>query len=247
MTKEASVEMSETHSLAKRVLAEFIGTYMFVFVGAGSAVGASYAFGNTNPAVGLLIAALGNGLGLAVSITATMGISGGALNPAVTIGLFVGGRLPARDVIPYIVSEVLGAILGAFTLAGVIPLKQGNAVYWGSPVNSLKGGQTLPQAIALELVMTFFLVFVVYGAIVESKEARLAGLSVGLIVLADVFTGGPFTGAAMNPARAIGPQVVAQVLTAPDSLNLWYVFWIGPIVGGIIAGLVWRYLRTPSS
>jgi aquaporin TIP len=233
-----------TPTLERRVLAEFIGTYMFVFVGAGSAVGASYAFGNSNPAVGLLIAALGNGIGLGVSITATMGISGGALNPAVTIGLLAGGRLPARDVIPYIAAEVSGAILGAFTLAAVIPASWGNPVDWGAPVNALKGGQNLPQAIALELVLTFFLVFVVYGAIVEAKEPRLAGLAVGLIVLADVFIGGPFTGAAMNPARAIGPEVVARVFTAANALDLWYVFWIGPIVGGVIAGLVWRVLRS---
>jgi MIP family channel proteins len=217
---------------------------MFVFVGAGSAVGATYAFGNNNPAVGLLIAAIGNGVGLGIAITATMGVSGGALNPAVTIGLLVGGKLPSKDVLPYIASEVAGAILGTFTLATVVPQSYGNRVYWGSPVNALKVGQNLGQAIGLELVMTFFLVFVVYGAIVESKQAYLAGLSVGLIVLCDVFVGGPFTGAAMNPARAIGPEVVSYALGLSNGLGLWYVFWIGPIVGGIIAALVWRALRS---
>lgn len=236
--------MSEAPSLEKRVLAEFVGTYMFVFVGAGSAVGAYIAFGMSNAAVALLIAALGNGIGLGISITATMGVSGGALNPAVTIGLLVGGKLPAKDVVPYIVAEVVGAILAAFTLVAlVVPRSAGNAVDWGAPNNALVSGQNLAQAIGMEAVLTFFLVFVVYGAIVEAKEPRLAGLAVGLIVLTDVFIGGPLTGAAMNPARAIGPEVVAAALNLHNALALWYVYWIGPIIGGIIAALVWRALR----
>ena len=237
--------MSDTPSLLRRVVAEFVGTYMFVFVGAGSAVGGYLAFGTTNPAVALLIAALGNGIGLGISITATMGVSGGALNPAVTIGLLVGGKLPPKDVVPYILAEVFGAILSAFTLAAlVVPRSAGNAVGWGAPNTALVSGQSVAQAIGLEAVLTFFLVFVVYGAIVEAKEPRLAGLAVGLIVLTDVFIGGPLTGAAMNPARAIGPEVLSAALGLAGALNLWYVFWVGPIIGGIIAALVWRVLRS---
>lgn len=239
--------MSEAPSLAKRVVAEFVGTYMFVFVGAGSSIGAFAVFGNTNGALALLIAALGNGVGLGIAISATMGVSGGALNPAVTIGLLVGGKLHARDVVPYIVAEVVGAIFAGFSLVGLTPPGPGNSVYWGAPNHVLLTNQSLAAAIGLELVMTFFLVFVVYGTIVEAKDAKLAGLAVGLIVLVDVFIGGPLTGAAMNPARAIGPEVVAQIFTASNALNLWYVYWIGPIIGGILAALVWRAIRTPSS
>jgi MIP family channel proteins len=235
--------MSGTPTLSKRMLAEFIGTFMFVFLGAGSAIGAYVAFGTTNPAVALLIAALGNGIGLGISISATLGVSGGALNPAVTIGLLVGGKLPAKDVVPYILAEVVGAILASFSLVAFTPFAAGKSVNWGAP--AIGGGESIAGAFAIEAIMTFFLVFIVYGTIVESKSQQLAGLAVGLIVLADVFIGGPLTGAAMNPARATGPLVVAAIYSTINS-NLWYIDWIAPIIGAIIAGLSWRVLKTTS-
>lgn len=236
--------MSESPSLEKRLLAEFIGTYMFVFLGAGSSVGAFVLFGISNPAIALLIAALGNGIGLGISISATLGISGGALNPAVTIGLLVGGKLPAKDVVPYIIAEVFGAILAAFSLVAVAPRAAGNSVNWGAP--GLGGGESVAAAIALETVLTFFLVFVVYGTIVESKGQQLAGLAVGLIVLAEVFIGGPLTGAAMNPARATGPLIVAAIFAKYNTYNMWFIDWTGPIIGAIVAGLVWRAMKMKS-
>lgn len=237
--------MSQTPSLEKRALAEFIGTYIFVFVGAGSAVGGYVAFSNTDPAIALLIAALGNGIGLAVSVSATMGVSGGALNPAVTLGLLAGGKLPAKDVVPYILAELFGAILAGLSLVAVAPMTAGNSVDWGAP--ALGGGETVGAAIALEAILTFFLVFVVYGTIVESKGQQLAGLAVGLIVLADVFIGGPLTGAAMNPARATGPLIVATIFTKGYAYNIWYIYWIAPIIGAIVGGLAWRALKVSNS
>jgi MIP family channel proteins len=235
--------MSETSSLGKRALAEFIGTYMFVFVGAGSAIGAFVAFGNMNPGLALLIAALGNGVGLGISISATLGVSGGALNPAVTIGLLVGGKLPPRDIIPYIVAEVAGAILAAFSLVVFAPFAAGKSVNWGAP--AIGGGESVAGAFAMEAIMTFFLVFVVYGTIVESKGQQLAGLAVGLLVLVDVFIGGPLTGAAMNPARATGPLIVASIYSSVNNA-MWFIDWIAPIIGAIIAGLAWRALKLKS-
>jgi MIP family channel proteins len=235
--------MSATPSLPKRLLAEFIGTYMFVFVGAGSAIGAFVVFGTTSPGIALLIAALGNGVGLGISISATLGVSGGALNPAVTIGLLVGGKLPPKDVVPYIVAEVIGGILAAFSLVAFAPFAAGKSVNWGAP--AIGGGESIAGAFALEAIMTFFLVFVVYGTIVESKSQQLAGLAVGLIVLTDVFIGGPLTGAAMNPARATGPLIVASIYSTVNS-NLWYIDWFAPIIGGVVAGLVWRALKLTS-
>jgi aquaporin Z len=216
-------------------------------VGAGSAIGAYLAFnGTVDGGVNLLIAALGNGIGLGVSITATMAISGGALNPAVSIGLLVGGKLSPRDTATYIVAEVLGAIAGAFSLVAVAPRIAGNAVYWGSPSNSLTTNSQIGLGILAEAIMTFFLVFVVYFTIVDERAPRLGGLLVGLIVLCDVFIGGPLTGAAMNPARATGPIIVAGALNLPGAFTDWYVFWIGPIIGGIIAGIAWRALKQSS-
>lgn len=239
--------MSEISKLEKKLLAEFIGTYMFVFVGAGSSVGAYVAFGATDPGAALLVAALGNGIGLGISISATLAISGGALNPAVTIGLLVGGKIPAKDVIPYIVAEVLGAILGAFSLVAVAPRSAGNAVYWGSPSHTLTTASQIGTGILAEAIITFFLVFVVYFTIVDQRAPRLAGLFVGLILLCDVFIAGPLTGAAANPARATGPIVVAGALNLSGAFTDWYIFWIGPIIGGIIAGLAWRALKASTS
>jgi MIP family channel proteins len=233
--------LSETPSLEKRMLAEFIGTYMFVFVGAGSAVGSFVAFGFTDPGVGLLIAALGNGVGLGVAISATLGISGGALNPAVAIGLLVGGKLPPKDVIGYIVSEVIGAILAAFSLVAVSPLAYGNSVSWGAPV--LSNLESVSGGFAMELILTFFLVFVVYGTIVESRSQQLAGLAVGLLVLVDVFIGGPLTGAAMNPARATGPLIAAAIFSKTGSATIWIIDWTAPFIGAIIAGFAWRAFK----
>ncbi len=231
-------------SLPQKLLAEFLGTYMFVFLGAGSAVGAYAAFQNTNPAVALLIASLGNGIALGVSISTTMGISGGALNPAVVIGLLTGQKFPAKDVVQYIVAEVFGAIVAAFSLVAIVPMTIGNAVGWGAPPSTLPPNFGIAAAIVLEAIMTFFLVFVVYGTIVDGRGPKLGGLAVGLIVAMDVFIGGPLTGAAMNPARATGPMIVAAIFTPNYAITNLYIYWVGPIIGGILAGIAYRALKS---
>lgn len=221
--------MSAMPSLPQRFAAELAGTFIFVFVGAGSAVASSFLGITGGP--GLLIAAFGNGLGLAVAISTTMSVSGGALNPAVTIGLWVGKKLPGRDVIPYIVAEVIGATFGAMLLVVVTPFAKGDTL--GAP--SLSSSINPGQGLIFELAMTFFLVMAVYGTIIDERAPRIAGLGVGLIVVCDVLVGGPFTGAAMNPARAIGPMLAT--LTFPSS---WWIYWVGPIIGGVIAGLLYH-------
>jgi MIP family channel proteins len=225
--------MSSSPTLSQRFAAELVGTFIFVFVGAGSAVAAQY-LGATD-GVALLIGAIGNGVGLGIAISTTMSVSGGALNPAVTIGLWVGKKLPGRDVVPYIIAEVLGATFGAMLLVIATPMSDGKAAAWGAPALS---GVSIGQGIVLEAAMTFFLVMAVYGTIVDERAPRIAGLGVGFIVMVDVLAGGPFTGAAMNPARAIGPMLAGLVaLPFPSD---WYVWWVGPIIGGIIAGLLYR-------
>lgn len=242
--ESAEVRLTQTNPrLQKKLLAEFIGTFMFVFVGAGSAVGAYAMFGTTDPGAALLIAALGNGIGLGISITATLAISGGALNPAVTVGLFVGGKMSPRDAISYSCAEVLGAIFAALSLVAVAPRIIGDAVYWGAPSHNFSNPLQVGTGILAEAIMTFFLVFVVYFTIVDERAPRLGGLLVGLIVLCDVFIGGPLTGAAMNPARAMGPIIVSGALNLTNAFSGWYIFWIGPIIGGVVAGLVWRVFR----
>jgi len=218
--------------MLNKVGAEFIGTFVFVLVGAGSAV-ATQSLGLSDHAASLVIAALANGIGLAVAVSATMGVSGGSLNPAVTLALFAAKKLPARDVVPYIVAELAGATMAALVLVASLPQSLGAAVNWGAP--TLAPSISVGQGILLELVMTVFLVVAVFGTAVSDKAPKIGGFGIGLAVLTDVLLGGPFTGAAMNPARAMGPMIGGLFFP-----SYWYIYWIGPVIGGILAGFVYH-------
>jgi len=219
--------------LSKKLAAEMVGTFVFVLVGAGSAVGMSSLL-NPNSGTEILVAALANGLGLAMAVTATMAISGGALNPAVVLGLWVAKKLPSRDVIPYILSELVGAVAAGLALVGSFPAVWGSAVNWGSP--TLSGVLSPWQGIAIESLLTFVLMIAFYGTAIDPRAPRIGGLGIGLAVLADVLVAGNLTGAAMNPARAFGPMIAAGFYP-----GYWYVYAVGPIVGAVVAGLVYRY------
>jgi MIP family channel proteins len=225
--------LSSTPNLSKKLAAEVVGTFVFILVGAGSAVGAGTLL-NANSASLVLVAALANGLGLAMAVSATMNISGGVLNPAVALGLWVGKKLPPRDVIPYILAELVGAIGAGLALVAAFPASLGNAAHWGSP--TLSGLLNSSQGIAIEALLTFVLVLAVYGTAVDSRAPHIGGLGIGLAVLADVLVAGNLTGAAMNPARAFGPMIAAGFYP-----GYWYVYIVGPVVGAILAGLVYRY------
>jgi len=220
--------------LSKKLAAELLGTFVFVIVGAGSAVGTA---GLVSPAsgTGILVAALANGLGLAVAVSATMGISGGVLNPAVAVSLWVGKKLPSKELVPYIAAELVGATLAAAALVASFPSAMGNAVAWGSP--TLSGVLNQWQGMTIEALLTFVLVFAVYGTAVDSRAPRIGGLGIGLAVLADVLVSGNLTGAAMNPARAYGPMIAGGFFP-----GYWYIYLIGPMVGGALAGLAYKYL-----
>lgn len=225
--------------MSYRVGAEFVGTFVFVMVGAGSAV-ATRAMGVSDPAASLLIAALANGIGLAVAVSATMGLSGGSLNPAVTLALFAAKKLPARDVLPYIVAEIAGATLAALALVASLPQAAGLAVNWGAP--ALATSVSVAQGTLLELVMTVFLTVAIFGTAVSPQAPKIGGFGIGFAVLADVLLGGPFTGAAMNPARAMGPMLAGMYIPP-----YWYIYWIGPVVGALIVGVLYRYFEGSAS
>jgi MIP family channel proteins len=220
-------------SMSRRVGAEFLGTFAFVLVGAGSAV-ATRALGVSDPAASLLIAAMANGLGLAVAVSATMGISGGSLNPAVTLALFVARKVPARDVVPYIIAEIAGATLAVLALISSLPQALGSAANWGSP--TLSPAISAAQGTLLELIMTVFLAVAIFGTAVGPRAPKIGGFGIGVAVLADVLLGGPFTGAAMNPARAMGPMLAGMFFP-----GYWYIYWVGPVAGALIVGILYRY------
>lgn len=214
----------------RKATAEFVGTFTLIFIGAGAIV----ALHGVTSSGDLLLVALAHGLALGVMVSATGHISGGHLNPAVTFGALVGRQIDMRLAFVYWISQLLGGLAGAFTLLGVFP----NATEWRMTQLGVPAlGATVSPAtgILLEAVMTFFLVFVVYGTGIDPKGAfhAVGGMAIGLTIAADIMMGGTLTGAAMNPARWFGPAVVANVF------DNWYVWWVGPLIGGAIAGLVY--------
>ncbi len=225
--------MSSPPTLPRKLAAEAVGTFVFVLVGAGSALGTA-SLHNPDPAAGVLVAALANGIGLAVAVSATMGTSGGAVNPAVVFGLWAGKKLPSREVIPYIAAELVGGVGAGAALVASFPSSLGGLVKWGSP--TLSGAVTAWQGTAIEALLTFVLVFAVFGTAVDRRAPKIGGLGIGLAALTGVLVAGNLTGAAMNPARAYGPMIAGGFFP-----GYWYIYAIGPIIGGVVAGLVYRY------
>lgn len=218
------------HSLFRRSLAEAVGTFGLVFFGAGAVATQSMPGGGS----GILGIALAHGLVLAVLVTALMGISGGHLNPAVTLGLVVARRTEPRVAAAYIVAQLLGAVLAALLLESIYPLGMVRGMSLGTPTiaNSIQ----FHQAIIIEAVMAFLLVSAVFGTCVNPAAPRLGGLGIGLALTVDILVGGPLTGAAVNPARAFGPALVSGQWVAHAA------YWVGPIVGGVLAALLWEYV-----
>jgi aquaporin Z len=221
-------------SLARRLAAEALGTFGFVFVGAAVVVVNG---GFPNSGIGLLGIALAHAVVLSVMVTATMTISGGHLNPAVTIGLLATRRIDPVSAAAYIVTQLAAACVAAFLVKLMLPPTAVRNAMLGVPV--IASSVTLQQAIGLELVLTFFLVSAVFGTAVSPDAPRVAGFGIGLVLLFDILVGGPLTGAAMNPARAFGPAAVSGEWVGH------LVYWIGPIAGGLLAAVVWEYLLLP--
>jgi len=220
-------------NLAKQCAAEFVGTFALIFVGVGAIAN------NSSPAVGmgLLGVALAHGLAIAVMVSATGAISGGQLNPAVTFGLLIGGQMNVKKTIAYWIAQLAGATAAALLCCSLLGKA---AVSGGTPDISVNAGVpvvSVVQAITIEAVLTFFLVFVVYGSAVDVRAPKVGGLAIGLTVALDILFGGPLTGAAMNPARTFGPALVSS------HWSNHMVYWIGPLIGGALAGVIYgRFL-----
>lgn len=217
--------------------AEFVGTMLFVFLGAGSVVTAAAA--SPGSGIGALGVALAHGVALAIIVSMTMSISGGHINPAVTIGLWVANRFEGRRVGTYILAQLLGALVGAAFVKGLFPRAAVALAVGGTP--RLAGDVTFAQGIWVEAALTFFLVSAVFGTAVSAEAPRIAGWGIGLAVLVDALVGGSLTGAMMNPARAFGPAVINWSLYGQP------VYWAGPVLGAAVAGVVWKTLLLPRS
>ena len=213
----------------RKLVAEAIGPFALVFAGAGSIV---LAAGNVN--IGLIEISLAHGLSIALLISALGHISGGHFNPAVTAGFWVTRRISTTLAIGYVLAQLTGGILGAVALTLLFPEGLREAANLGTP--ALGPGVDFGKAVGIEIILTFFLVIVIFGTAVDRRSANLGGLAIGLTITMDILAAGPLTGAAMNPARALGPALLTG--TWDDHL----VWWIGPVIGGVVAAMVYHYL-----
>ena len=218
----------------RHFVAELVGTFALVFVGSGAIILSKMEGSN----IGLVEIALAHGLILAVMVTALMRISG-HFNPAVTIAFLATRRIGSFMAGVYVLAQMLGAMLAAYTLKATMPEIAFEAARGGGQFVHLDV-QTW-HAFSLEAIATFFLVFVIFGTAVDPKAPRVGGFAIGLTIAADILAIGPLTGASMNPARSFGPALAS---------NIWeghLIYWIGPIVGGVVAALVyeWVLMRHP--
>lgn len=211
-----------------KFVAEFIGTFTLIFIGVG-AIAADYA---SDGALGLTGIALAHGLAIAVMVSATAAASGGHLNPAVTCGALVAGKIRATTAAGYILSQCLGAVVAAFTVKMAVPAAWLGAVGMGTP--AVGEGATVGQALVMEAVLTFFLMFVVYGTAIDARAPKVAGLFIGLTIALGIMASGPVSGGAINPARHFGPALMGGGMQ-----NMW-LYWVGPILGAVIAALVYK-------
>ena len=212
----------------KALIAEFIGTFTLIFIGVG-AIAADYISGGK---LGLTGIALAHGLAIGVMVSATAAVSGGHLNPAVTIGLWSAKKINGINALGYVIAQCSGAILAAFLIKFAVPSDTLAAVGMGTP--ALGHGISAQMGLVTEIILTFFLVFVVYGTGVDARAPKCGGLFIGLTVALDIMMGGPISGAAMNPARYIGPALLGGGLD-----NAW-VYFVGPIVGGVLAAQIYK-------
>ncbi|MBX3233808.1 MAG: aquaporin Z [Labilithrix sp.] len=226
-------------SIMKRAGAEVFGTFWLVFGGCGSAVLAA-AFPNVG--IGLLGVSLAFGLTVLTMAYAIGHVSGCHLNPAVTLGLVVGKRFPAREAFPYVVAQVIGGVLGAGALYAIASGKAGFDVHQGFASNGFgdhsPGGYALGACFLAEVVLTFFFLFVILGATDARAPKGFAPIAIGLCLTLIHLIGIPVTNLSVNPARSTGPAVFCGGFAIEQ---LW-LFWVAPLVGAALAGIVYPAL-----
>src|SRR6202048_470717 len=221
-----------SNRIAPKLLAEFIGTFSFVFIGAGTAA----VVGGGTGLNGIVAVAFAHGLAIIAFALAYRSVSGGYMNPAVTVGVLAAGAMRAREAAGYIVSQFIGGIAGALCLSAVLG---GAETGLGTPAlahDLVLGATSLtitPAAgFMIEAVLAFFLVTVVLSAAVAGRAGSLAPLAIGMTLTFNILMGGALTGAPFNPARALGPMV------ATGNFNDAWLYLTAPIVGAIIAAIV---------
>ena len=227
--------------MSKKLLAEFVGTFWLVFGGCGSAV---LAAGIENVGIGWLGVSLAFGLTVLTMAYAVGGISGGHFNPAVSLGLVVAGRFPAKDLIPYWLVQVIGAIAAAATLYVVVSGINGFEGVGGFASNGYGAasplGYGMMSALVMEIVMTAAFLIIILGATSATVSAGFAPIAIGLGLTLIHLVSIPVTNTSVNPARSTG---VALFADGPALTQLW-LFWVAPLVGAVIGAVIWKILST---
>lgn len=229
--------------MTQRLGAEFLGTFWLVFGGCGSAV---LAAGFPELGIGFVGVSLAFGLTVVTMAYAVGHISGGHFNPAVTLGLFVGGRIPAGDIVPYWVAQLLGACCAAGVLYIIASGAAGFSTDSGFAANGYgdhsPGGYSMQAALVAEVVLTAMFLFVIMGATDKRAPAGFAPLAIGLTLALIHLISIPVTNTSVNPARS-----TSQALYAPDwAMDQLWLFWVAPLIGAAIGGFVYRALCAES-
>jgi aquaporin Z len=242
-------------------LAELIGTFALVFLGGGTICATQLALGagQASPATVALSVALAEGFILAAALTATLPISGGFLNPAVTLMLWVFRRLEGQAACWLIGAQLAGSILAGlvlrlmFTPEVLFPNPPGQGITPHINLEAFQGSgghaslSTLFSGIGVELALTFVLTFAIYGTVLDPRATRQGGLAVGLTMTALVLTGFLLTGAAVNPARWLGPALWELTLPTRQAFADHHAYWIGPVFGAMLGGAIYEYLILPGA
>lgn len=219
----------------KKYAAELIGTFALVLIGCGSAVIAG-------KYVGFLGISLAFGLVLLAMVYAIGKISGCHVNPAVSIAMLVAGKMKGKDTIFYIIAQCVGAIIAAAILMAIATGKPGYTVAAGGLGQNGYGAQSpagysMLACLVAEIVLTALFLFVIFGSTNKRAPEGFAGLSIGMSLVLIHIVGIPITGTSVNPARSLGPAV----FVGGDALSQLWLFWVAPIIGGIIAAVIWKY------
>lgn len=240
--------MAQGPSLSRRFLAELFGTFWLVFGGCGSAVLAAvfpYDAPTANPlGLGFLGVSIAFGLTLLTMAYAIGHISGCHINPAVSFGLWAGGRFPSRELLPYIAAQVLGGVIAGGFLYGIATGRAGFELAGSNPLATngygahSPGAYGLASALLIEVILTFVFLIVILGSTDRRAPSGFAGLPIGLSLVLIHLISIPITNTSVNPARSTG----VAVWIGGDAIGQLWLFWVAPIVGALLAGWVYRNL-----
>ena len=230
----------------KKYIAEFIGTFTLVFMGCGTAmlVGCDSEIG-----CGYILTALAFGLAIITLAYSIGNISGGHVNPAVSLAVFINGGMSAADFAGYVVAQVLGALAGSGFLALIFASGNIKDMTGGLGTNGLGGvGNNTFAGFLVEMVLTFLFVMTILGVTsANQKHGSFGGLIIGLTLVGIHIIGIGLTGTSVNPARSLGPAIVAAAQNNPGPLKVVWVFILAPLIGGALAAIVYKFLEAPAA